>query len=516
MSIELVVLVAYMIVLMGIGLAVYGRTKDLGDYLLGGRTVGPAATALTMQSTNLSGYMFQGAPAYAFSTGWFSMWYALGDAIGSVISFGVLGRRMRRLSQQLGALTPIEYLEARYESSAVRAIGAIISLIFMAAYILAQFVAAGKSLAFILGIPYSTALFWGVLVILFYTTLGGYLAVVWTDVLQAVVMLVGMFGLLVAVLFRIGGLTALNEGLARLDPTYLSIWGKDLQYEGQWAFAIGAVLVYGVGLMGLPHLVVRHMSTRSVATAKRALVWSAVWNQFFVYSPYLLGMSALILLPQIDDPELIIPGLARLIFPGVGAAIVLSAMLAAIMSTSDSILMQAGSILSRDIYQRFLKPNATNRQMLVASRLIILLIGVVGYILALVEPPAIFSLVVFAYGVLGNSFLVPYVAAVYWPAANKVGAVAAMIGGAATNVAWEVLGLAGPTAVHPFLAGLVASFLCMIIFNRFGQSPSAEIVNMVHNLSGPRAAVPAGIAQGATRFLRTEAKAVQQFLSAQV
>lgn len=476
MSLDGIIFVIYLGVLLGIGLWFSRKSAESTEqYLLGGRSLGPAVTAMTMQTTAMSGFMFMGAPAMAFKYGWYALWYAIGDAGGSIINLSVLGKRMRRMSEKLGALSPIEYLEKRFESASVRVVGSIISIVFLFGYVCAQFIAAGKAMATLTGFTYELSLIIGISVILIYTVAGGYLAVAYTSFVQGLIMVFGVVGIGFLAYFHVGGLSGLNESLAKIDPTYLSIWGKDLAFYGQWGVVLGAILIYSIGYMGLPHVVVRHMSMKSTKTVKGAVLIGAIWNQFFIFVPYVLGLIGIILLPTIADPEMVITELAYTLFPGIFAALLLSAIMSAVMSTADSILMQAGSILSRDIYQRFINRNASQKTMVLVSRLCILAGGIVGVVVAIYEPPSIFALVVFAFGTLGNSFLVPYVASVYSKKANYIGCLCAMIGGASTNIIWTSMELEGVTGLHPFLAGLLVSIAGMIIGSQFGRRPSQEI-----------------------------------------
>jgi sodium/proline symporter len=324
-------------------------------------------------------------------------------------------------------------------------------------------------------------------------------------------MVLGMAGILFLALIKVGGFTGLHAKLAEVNPKLLSMWGTDPAYEGAWLVAIGAILLYAIGYMGLPHVVVRHMSMRNPQTAKGAIVWSALWNQFFIFAPYFLGLVAIILLPNLDDPEMVIPQLAHEVFPGFLAAIILSAIMAAVMSTADSQLIQAGSILSRDIYERFINPKATNRQMVIISRLLVFAIGIVGIIIAIYQPPTVFGLVIFAFGTLGSTFIVPYVAAVYSEKANKTGALAAMIAGAITCIIWTALNLEPVLKVHPFFAGLVASVIGMVIFNRFGTTPSQEVIEAVRKAKGIKG-VRKPIEEGASLMLAPEAMAVAKHM----
>lgn len=506
------VFVGYLAVLLFIGYIFSKRaSRSLEDFLLGGRTVGPAATAMTMQGTSMSGYMFMGGPALAYQQGWYALWYAIGDAGGAIVNISVLGKRMRRLSEILGALSPIEYLGKRYESSAVQVIASIISIIFISVYVFAQFIAAGKALTSLTGMSYTLALLIGVGVIIVYTVFGGYLAVVWTDFIQSIIMVVGVLGITIAAVSHLGGLTSLNTALADVDPTYLSIWGKDLAYQGQWGVVLGAILIYSIGYMGLPHVVVRHMSMKSPKTARTTILWAAVWSQLFVFAPYILGLCGIVLLPNLSDPEMVIPELAYTFFPGIFAALLLSAVMAAVMSTSDSLLMQAGTILSRDIYQRFIDKKADHRRMVLVSRLLILLVGIVGVVVAAVEPPTVFDLVIFGFGVLGDSFIVPYIASVYSKKANRVGAICSMVFGAVTHIVWTQAGLESVTAIHPFIGGLIFSILGMLIGNLFGKRPSQKIQDAVEEAKRGRK-VSTAVDRHAARELAPEALNIARHL----
>lgn len=479
MTLEQIILVCYMLVLISIGIITSRKSKSLSGYMLGGREVGPAVTALTMQATAMSGYMFMGGPALAYTNGYFGLWYAVGDAGGSILNIGIIGKKMRSLSERLAALTPIEYLEKRYESAGVRIYGSVIAIVFLAAYVFGQFIAGGKAIASLAGLSYPVALGLGVIVMLIYTLMGGYLAVVWNDFIQGIVMVSAMLGIAVVGFIKIGGFTALNTSLADINPKLVGLWGTNPAYQGAWGVAIGAILLYAIGYMGLPHSVVRHMSMKNIKTARGAIAVSAVWNQFFIYTPYFLGMIGLVLLPSLEDPEMVIPELAYSVFPGVLAAIVMVALMAAVLSTADSLLIQAGSILSKDIYQRFINPNATEKQMMIASRLLVLLVAVVGFIVAVNEPPSIFGIIVFAFGTLGSTFIVPYVAAVYSRNANKVGILASMIGGSITSVIWTAANLDEILKIHSFFAGVIVSVVCYYIFNNFGknQKLSKEVID---------------------------------------
>lgn len=502
----------YLLGLLGFGVVASRYMDDLSDYLLGGRTIGGGVTALTLQATSMSGFMFMGGPALAFKQGLWALWYAAGDFGGGLINLAVLGRNLRRITEAMGSLTPIEWLEDRYPHPSVRIAGAGISIVFLAVYVFAQFVAAGKAIEAISGLPFLYGLIAGAGIIILYTFVGGYLAVAWTDAFQAIVMAVGINVMLIAGVVEIGGVTALFDSIAAVDPTYLSIWGRGETHLGEYGVVAGAVLIYAIGYMGLPHAVVRHLSMDNPDTAKRATVWNLFYNTFFVYQPYLLGLVAIVLLPNLNDPEMAIPNLALQLLPAVVASVILAALMAAVMSTADSLLMMAGSILSRDIVQRFAGDDISDDRMFLWSRALVLVIGIVGVVVAAVQPPGVFELVIFAFGGLGTAFLVPNVAGVYWDRANWKGALVSMLGGAGTNIAWTAFGLETPTALHPFLAGLIVSAVLMVVVTLVTEPPDEEVVDVVRDA---RASVetPSATASASARSLAPEARSVGEFLA---
>jgi len=467
-------LVLYYVVVLGIGYWAMqrGTGKDLEGYLLGGRQVGPIATALTMQSTAMSGYMFLGAGGLGYSQGYWALWYAAGDIGGGVLNLSVIGRRMRKLSQMMGALTAIEYLEKRYPSPAVRLVAGFLTVFLLGFYVLAQLIAGGKGMALVTGISYPIALAIAVGIILAYTFMGGFLAVAYTDFFQSLVMLVGVMWIVIAALAELGGLTAANNAIADIDPTLLSVWGKGLGFEGQWGVVAGAILIFSVGYMGWPHVVTRHMAMQAPATARKAGFFATLWSLFFVPAPYLVGILAILILPGLDDPEMAIFQVAGQLLPAAVTGLVMAAIMAAIMSTADSLLLQTGSIASRDLYERFINPDASEKQMVNVSRLLVLAVAVVGYFVALVEPPTVFSIVIFATSVLGSAFLPAYVCAVWWRKANTPGALASMIVGASVAFIWEYTGLAITTQMHPMFTGVVSSTITMVVVSIATQKSS--------------------------------------------
>lgn len=508
MSIELVFLVLYFAAMVGIGVWTMRRgSAGAEEYLLGGRSLGPGVTALRLQSSSMSGYMFLGAGSLGYTQGYFGMWYALGDLGGGVLNLSVLGRRMRKLSQILGSITSIEYLEHRYPSRWTRAVAAPIAIFCLFFYVLAQFIAGGRGLELVTGVSYPVALAVAISIIVLYTFLGGYLAVAYTDFVQAIVMLIGMLWILIATLMAVGGFAEGNARIGELDPSLLTMWGRDLAYEGQWGIVIGALLIFSIGYMGWPHVVVSHMAMKRPSVARTAGAYSMIFNLLFIPGPYLIGMFALLLVPTLDNPETAVFAVAAEILPSFAVGIVMAAIMAAIMSTADALLLQSGTIASQDIYARFLNRNMSDRQSVWVSRVIVLLLAVVGYAIAAAEPPAVAAVVIFSTTVLGSAFVPAYVCAVWWKKANAVGAIASMVVGTVTSVSWEIAGLPVTTGLHAMLIGLLCSTAVMVLGSLATQrsNPVPDRIRRALDETEKIGPIPASLAIGQDQSLAGQA-----------
>lgn len=512
MNVEIIVLVIYFVGMISMGLYWNKRAKSSEDYMLGGRSMGPLVTALTLQTTAMSGYMFMGGPAQAYAIGYFVFFYAVGDAGGGLVNITVLGRRMRRLSQLLDVISPIEYLEKRYESIPVKVIACVIAVFGLGSYVLAQFLATGKTLVSLFGFPLAAGLIIGVIVILFYTFVGGYFAVAWTDVIQGFIMIGSLILIFILCMIKTGGFTGLNESLAAIDPTLLSVWGRGNMYEGGYGVIAGAVLIYLIGYMGLPHSVNKHMAMEAPKVAKTSVLYATIWTQLFCFIPYFLGLFGLVLLGKIDDPEMVIPSLTQQMFPGVITGIVLTAIMSAIMSTVAALMLLIGTIVSIDFYKRWLKPDASDAKVVFVARASIVVTAVVGVVIAIINPPGVFDLVIDAFSFMGCAFLPSYVCAIWWKKANGLGSVVSMIAGGAIVQVWSLGGLDVVTGCHQFFAGIIVSGLCMFIFSHFGKPTSPEMQDLVERAKGKKIAVSKKVQVASSKHLSTETKAISQFV----
>lgn len=507
MSADLVLLIIYFVGMLSIGVwAMRRSTKSSEGFLLADRSLGPAVTALRLQSSSMSGYMFLGAGSLAYTQGYYSMWYALGDVGGGVLNLSIIGRRMRKLSQMLGSITSIGYLENRYPSRWTRLIAAPIALFCMFFYVLAQFLAGGEGLAMVTGLSVNVALIIAVGIIVGYTFLGGYLAVAYTDFFQAIIMVIGMLWILIASLQYVGGLSAANERLGAINDNLLTMWGAEGQYFGQWGIIIGALLVFSIGYIGWPHVNVSHMAMRRPSVARQAGLYATMFNLLFIPSAYIVGMMGILIVPGLDNPELAIFEVADTVLPTFAVGIVMAAIMGAIMSTADALLLQAGTIASQDLWARFIRRTLSERASVNVSRVTILLLAVIAVVLAITEPPGVFDIVVFATSVLGSAFVPAYICAVWWKKANTVGAISSMVVGTLASVISEVSGSTDGIGFDPMVIGITCSTIAMIVGSLLTQrsNPVPEHVRQAVEETARVAPVPARMVAGEDTSLATQ------------
>jgi sodium/proline symporter len=253
------------------------------------------------------------------------------------------------------------------------------------------------------------------------------------------------------------------------------------------------------------------MAMESPRLAKRTVLIATVWNQMFIFIPYIIGLMGIILIPNIADPEMVVLEMAYKLLPSVIAAIVLVGIMSAIMSTADAQLMLMGTMLGRDIYQRYINKNATDKQLMMASRVCVLAVGVISICIALIQPPGVFSLVIFSFSALGSAFLPSYVCAVWWKRANTTGCIASMIAGCLTAVIWSAAGLASTTGFHEFFAGIIVSWVAMIVGSQFGKRPPQEICDLIDR-AGCNIKIPAGLATVNYKQIAPETAGVLDYL----
>ena len=457
-------IIIYLIIILYIGIRSVNKNKTNADYLLADRKLGSWAISLSERASGESAWLLLGLPGAALISGISEMWVVIGSLLGIIIAWKFLAKPIRDLAGEYDSLT-LPDLIARYfnDEKALRLIASLIITFFFTFYVAAQFNGAGKVLNVMFGMPQETGMLIGAGVILLYTILGGFNAVVWTDVVQSLIMI------LVLVLLPILGFIEIMN----TDPAILHDFSKEtLSLTGTHTgivgiFAIISGLSWGFGYMGQPHLIVRYMAIKNPDDIKKGRKIAYFWAIPAFIGAFLIGLIAYKLYGQgiVSDPEQIMPYMAKNLLPAWFAGILISGAMAAMMSTADSQLLVTASAISEDIVHKVGKKKLSPKKMLTTSRIITLAVGILAFIIAWFSTDLIFKLVSYAWSGLGASFGPVLISMIYWKKITREGAIAGMLTGALTTIIWKNIEFLQAIIAERFVS-FVLAFLAIIIVSK--------------------------------------------------
>jgi sodium/proline symporter len=437
MSATTAVFLIYLLVLAGLALWSRRESQTMSGFYIAGKSLPPWVVAFSTNATGESGWLLLGLTGMGYAVGAQALWVVAGEVLGITLAWTLMSRRLKRLADRSDAITVPDVLAARFDDRrhVLRRLSVLIILVMVGAYVAAQMVATGKAFDGFTELDYSGGVLVGAVVILGYTLVGGYKAVAWTDLVQGILMLLGLILLPIMAIHAADGWPAVLDKLAAQDPGLLSPWGP----EGMSTAAlVGIVSFLAVGLpfMGVPQLMVRFMSARSEGSLVPAMAISITVILLFDLGAVLTGMAGRALMPGLDDPERILPLLSNAVLPPVLGGVMMVVVLAAIMSTVDSLLILASSAVVRDYWQQIRGTKLSDHALARRGKIVTLLIGLVGIGFALHQTPLIFWFVLFAWSGLGAAFGPVLLCALWYPKTTLRGAVAGMLGGFLTTVIW--------------------------------------------------------------------------------
>lgn len=437
----------YLLLMLGIGWYFYFKTKNLSDYILGGRKLGKWVTSLSAQASDMSGWLLMGLPGAAYISGVSgAAWTAIGLAIGTYLNWKIVAKKLRISTEQFdNSITLSSYFENRFDDKThlLRSASSLFILIFFLIYTASGFVAGGKLLNSVFGMNYTVAVIVGAMIIITYTFLGGFLAVCWTDLIQGILMFFAIIILPIFAIKQSGGFEVLPS---LLDAKLLTPFNLEILSGGSnsLSFAVVGVissLAWGLGYFGQPHILTRFMAVRDPEDIKRSRVIAISWVMISLAGAVLIGLlgNALFTSEQIVDSEHVFIQLVMNYTPVLLTGIFLSAILAAIMSTADSQLLVTASSISEDFYRGILKPNASEKELVWVSRITVMVVAIVAVVIALKPNNSVLDLVAYAWSGFGATFGPVVLMALFWPQTTKQGATAGMIAGGVTALVWPLL-----------------------------------------------------------------------------
>jgi sodium/proline symporter len=467
---EVVVFVLYLVFMLSIGVWFFIKDRNGGEksYFLGGRQMGAWVTALSAGASDMSAWVLMGLPASIYALGVGQLWIPIGLAIGYALSWLVEAPRLRQFSiVAKDSITIPQYLTNRFlsQSRLLQIICAVIFLVAYTIYSASSIKACGTLFNTVIGMPETTAMYLAAAIIISYTFLGGFSAVCWTDFFQGMLML---GALLIAPIFASFMLD--SSTVSEMPDGYWNLFSS-------WQDVVSG-LGWGLGYFGMPHIIIRFMSLESQKSLKKSAKIGICWTTLIVIFSALVGVVGRMFLgydEQIDANSLVFITMARKIFPGVISGILLSAVLAASMSTADSQLLSAASAFASDVYQPVIrKEKASDKEMQWIGRIVVIVIAIAALILAS-SPNAgtIMSLVSNAWGVFGAAFGPAILLSLYWKRFNFHGAVAGILVGAAVDILW--LAFLSSTGIYEIIPGFIAGLIAAVVVSYITAAPGKEV-----------------------------------------
>ncbi len=476
----LITFLLYIVAMIVIGLMAYRATNNFSDYILGGRSLGSFVTALSAGASDMSGWLLMGLPGAIYLSGLSEMWIAIGLILGAWINWFLVAGRLRVHTEiQNNALTLPDYFSNRFNDhkKILRVVSAFVILIFFAIYCASGMVAGARLFESMFDMSYGTALWISAIATISYVFIGGFLAVSWTDTIQATLMIFALLLTPIVTILSLGDTAQIAHSLEMARPHATSLF-ENLSFIG-----IISLLAWGLGYFGQPHILVRFMAADSVKSIPKARRIGMTWMilclggavaagffgiAFFQEHPELAGTVS-------KNPETVFMELTKILFNPWIAGIVLAGILAAVMSTLSCQLLVCSSTLTEDFYKAFIRKGASQKELVWVGRLMVLLISVLAIVLASNPDAKVLGLVSYAWAGFGAAFGPLIILSLFWKRMTLSAAIAGMITGALVVILWK--NNFADTGLYEIIPGFICSFIVIIIVSLLGKAPSQDIVD---------------------------------------
>ncbi|MBO1504181.1 sodium/proline symporter PutP [Serratia proteamaculans] len=480
MTMSTPMLVTFLVYIFGmvlIGLLAYRATNNFDDYILGGRSLGSVVTALSAGASDMSGWLLMGLPGAIFLSGISESWIAIGLTIGAYLNWKLVAGRLRvHTEANNNALTLPDYFTSRFEdkSKLLRVISAIVILVFFTIYCASGIVAGARLFESTFGMSYETALWAGAAATILYTFIGGFLAVSWTDTVQASLMIFALILTPVMVIMAVGGIDTSMLVIEAKNPANIDML-KGLNFV-----AILSLLGWGLGYFGQPHILARFMAADSHRTIRSARRISMTWMILCLAGTIAVGFFGIAYFSNNPDQagnvsqngERVFIELAMILFNPWVAGILLSAILAAVMSTLSCQLLVCSSAITEDLYKAFLRKGASQRELVWVGRFMVLVVALIAIALAANPENRVLGLVSYAWAGFGAAFGPVVLISVMWSRMTRNGALAGMLVGAVTVIVWKHFAWLD---LYEIIPGFLFACIAIVTVSLMGRQPSATI-----------------------------------------
>lgn len=500
-----IVFIAYLLCMLAIGFYFWRKNKNLTDYVLGGRGLNVWVAALSAQASDMSGWLLMGLPGLAFMyyltkdgamgasyAGMFeAVWTAIGLAAGTYLNWLLVAKRLRKYTQVAGdSITMPDYFQNRFHSknNALRIISALFILVFFLLYTASGFAAGSKLFQMVFGLDYKTALVIGAVIIISYTFLGGFLAVCWTDLIQGLLMFAAIVITPIVCVYRLGGVGE-TISLFHADNAAAGVQAyllpNGIADTVSWTVLLSG-LAWGLGYFGQPHILSRFMAIRSSKDVRPARIIAMVWVVISLAAAVLVGIVGTLYVKNIyhdglqillADREKIFMVLVTNLFPALIAGVLLTAILAAIMSTADSQLLVTSSCVANDFYRALFKKDASQKELLWVSRITVIVVSIIALLIALDPDSSVFALVSNAWAGFGATFGPAVLISLYWKRMTTKGALAGIISGGVTVILWLVLKAYTGITLYEMIPGVAVSTLFIFVVSLLDKKPEQTVID---------------------------------------
>jgi len=484
----LITFIIYLVGMLGIGVWAYFQTRNLSDYILGGRKLGGLVTGLSASASDMSGWLLLGVPGAIYAGGLGEMWIAVGLVIGAYFNWKITAPRLRVYTERANnAITLPEYFTHRFEdnSNLLRVISALVILIFFTVYVASGLTAGAKLFEASFEMDYQVALLIGAIVIVSYTFVGGFLAVSWTDVVQGLLMALALVIAPIVMFVELGSFESIQAGVIAVDSTKTDWFAGKSASDFLLSISFFSLMAWGLGYYGQPHLLARFMAAQSIQHVHRARRIAMSWMVISMLGALLVGYFAIAFFAGSEhaallsgDSEKVFILATQVLFNEWFAGFLLAAILAAVMSTIDSQLLVTSSAVTEDFYRVFFRRMATDKELMWVGRIAVLLIAAIAILIAMDKDAKVLGLVSNAWAGFGAAFGPVIVISLLWKGMTRNGALAGMLGGAITVILWisfkqDMGGWMADT--YEMIPGVIVSTVLILLLSKT-QIPSITMV----------------------------------------
>lgn len=466
-----VMFIAYSVLMLYIGFYFFKKNKSTEDYFLGSRSLGPVVSALSAGASDMSGWLLMGLPGALYVSGFIESYIAIGLTIGATLNWAFVAKRLRIYTSVVAnSITIPDYFETRFDDDRhiLRVVCAVVILVFFTFYVSSGLVSGAKLFESTFGLRYEYALTTGTLIIVAYTFLGGYKAVCWTDLIQGLLMMGALVVVPCVMLYHLGGFGEAMQIVREIKPNALSMG------EGASAVGIISALAWGLGYFGQPHILVRFMSIRSTKEIPLATIIGISWMAISLLGACFIGVLGIAYVYKFDlslnDPEKIFIVMSQLLFNPWIAGILLSAILAAVMSTASSQLLVSSSTIAEDFYKRIFHKEASSKMVMNLGRAGVLAVALIAFVISTDKDSSILSIVAYAWAGFGASFGSVMIFSLFWGRMTRLGAISGMITGAVVVVAYKnIFAEMLDFHIYEIIPGFVCASVAIIIVSLCGK-----------------------------------------------